>query len=92
MTSHAALVSNAVLYFPDVMNGIMKKNPEFGDNVKWTLEFCSEMDIINDPTLQKLFHLVSINLAFIAFGVWHQINIYVASAGKAGNRYSSQRS
>jgi hypothetical protein len=65
LISHTALVGNAVLYFPDIMSIILKKNPEFESNFRWIMEFTSRSNIINDQALLKLYHLVKQELGII---------------------------
>ena len=60
MLSHAGLVSNSVLYFPDIMYNLVHKNPEFESNLKWVIQFSVTANLTQDKIHLKLFDLVEL--------------------------------
>lgn len=58
LTSHAALMGSAILYFPDIMNTMIAKNPEFSEVIKWVMNLSATNNFVDDQILMKLFKLV----------------------------------
>jgi len=57
LVSHAGMMGNLVLYFPDIMGILMKKNPYFETNLKWTIKFTVDNKLTQDKTHLQLFNL-----------------------------------
>jgi len=58
MLSHAALVCNAILYFPDIMHSVVKNNLDLETNFKWVIHFSVEAKLTQSKVHLKLFDLV----------------------------------
>jgi hypothetical protein len=61
MLSQAGLVANSILYFPDIMHSLVKKNPGFESNFKWVIEFSSQANLTQEKNHLKLFDLVRLD-------------------------------
>lgn len=60
LAGHASLISHLVMYFPDVMRRLFKKNPGFEDDVKWALRFTTNARLVNEEKTAEILKLVSV--------------------------------
>jgi len=65
LVSHAALMGNAILYFPDTMSIILQKNVDFLDNIRWVMQFIEKVNVVNDEKMLKLFNLAQQEIGII---------------------------
>lgn len=59
LSGHASLVSHLVMYFPDIMRRLFKKNPDFEDNAKWAIRYTAEGRLVNEEKTLEILNLVS---------------------------------
>ncbi|ODM97446.1 hypothetical protein Ocin01_09231 [Orchesella cincta] len=65
LAGHASLISHLVMYFPDIMSRLFKKNPEFETNAKWIIRFTADAKLVNEEKTAEILNLAQQELEMI---------------------------